>query len=101
MIVSQVRSYAERLVGTLRASAWDHVRRELFDRLLIVNERDLRQVLTEYLAHHNTARPHRAARQLASAQAHTWRPQINLVSRAPFRRKQALGGLTHEPQVVA
>ena len=53
----------ERVIGTLR--------RDLFDRLLIVNERHLRQVLTEYLLHYNTARPHRALGQLAPAQAGT------------------------------
>ncbi|MGO9144215.1 MAG: integrase core domain-containing protein, partial [Streptosporangiaceae bacterium] len=36
------------------------MRRELFDRLLIVNEHHLRQVLTEYLRHYNSGRPHRA-----------------------------------------
>jgi hypothetical protein len=33
------------------------LRRELFDRLLIVNEQHLRRVLTEYLGHYNSARP--------------------------------------------
>jgi transposase InsO family protein len=40
----------ERLVGTLR--------RELPDRALILGERHLRAVLTDYQAHYNTARPH-------------------------------------------
>ena len=35
----------------------------------IVNEHRLRQVLTEYLAHYNSARPHRALGQLAPAPA--------------------------------
>jgi len=39
----------ERVIGTLR--------RELLDRLLIVNEHHLRRVLTEYLRHYDTARP--------------------------------------------
>jgi putative transposase len=39
----------ERIIGTLR--------RELLDRLLIVNEHHLHKVLTEYLRHYNTARP--------------------------------------------
>jgi hypothetical protein len=54
------------------------LRREPFDRLLIVNAHHLRQVLTEYLLHYNTARPHRAPDQLAPAQAGTRPPQINL-----------------------
>ncbi|WP_245982801.1 integrase core domain-containing protein [Lentzea flaviverrucosa] len=42
--------YAERFVGT--------VRRELTDRLLIINERHLMSVLNCYLAHCNHRRPH-------------------------------------------
>jgi putative transposase len=48
----KANAICERIIGTLR--------RELFDRLLIVNEHHLRRVLTEYLRHYNTARPHRA-----------------------------------------
>ena len=59
-----------RIIGTLR--------RELLDQMLIVNEHHLRQVLTEYLAHYNTAWPHRALGQLAPAQADTRLPEINL-----------------------
>jgi putative transposase len=82
----------ERVIGTLR--------RELLDRLLIVNEHHLRRMLTEYLRHYNTGRPHRALGQLAPAQAHTRPPQINLAEYR-IRRKQVLGGLTHEYQVAA
>jgi len=46
-------------------------RRELLGRLLIVNEHHLRQVLTEYLQHYNTARPRRSLGQLTPAQAGT------------------------------
>jgi len=35
------------------------LRREILDRLLIVNEHHLRRVLAEYLLHYNTFRPHR------------------------------------------
>lgn len=45
--------------------------RELLDRILIVNERHLRQVLTTYLHHFNEARPHRALGQLTPTQAET------------------------------
>jgi putative transposase len=82
----------ERIIGTLR--------RELFDRLLIVNEHHLRQVLTEYLQHYNTARPHRTLGQLTPTQAGTRPPEINLTE---YRicRKEVLGGLTHEYQIAA
>jgi putative transposase len=36
------------------------VRSECLDWTLIWNERQLRRVLTEYLHHYNTARPHRS-----------------------------------------
>jgi len=88
----RANAICERIIGTLR--------RELFDRLLIVNEHHLRQVLTEYLQHYNTARPHRALGQLAPAQADTRPPEINLAEYR-IRRKQVLGGLTHEYQVAA
>ena len=78
------------MIGTLR--------REVFDRLLIINEHHLRRVLTEYLLHY--PRPHRSLGQLAPAQADTRPPQINLAEYR-IRRKQALGGLIHEYQIAA
>jgi hypothetical protein len=59
----RANAICERMVGTLR--------RELLDRILIVNERHLRRVLTVYLGHFNAARPHRSLGQLAPAQAET------------------------------
>jgi putative transposase len=50
--------------------------REVSGRLLILGERHLRQVLTEYLQHYNTARPHRTLHQFAPAEAGTPPPQI-------------------------
>ena len=88
----RANAICERMIGTLR--------RELFDRLLIINEHHLRRVLTEYLRHYNAARPHRALGQLAPAQAHTRPPQINLAEHR-IHRKQVLGGLTHEYQIAA
>ena len=82
----------ERIIGTLR--------RELLDRLLIVNEHHLRQVVTEYLIHYNTTRPHRALDQLPPAQAHTPPPQINLAEHQ-IRRKQVLAGLISQYQIAA
>ena len=83
----------ERIIGTLR--------RELFGRLLIVNEHHLRWVLTECLRHYNAARPHRSPGRLTPVQADTRRPgPINLAA-YPIRRKQILGGLTREYYVAA
>jgi transposase InsO family protein len=80
------------MIGTLR--------RELFDRLLIVNEHHLRRVLTEYLIHYNTARPHRTLGQLPPAQAQARPRQIDLAEHR-VGRKQVLGGLTYEYQIAA
>jgi putative transposase len=88
----RANAVCERLIGTLR--------RELLDRLLIVNEHHLRQVLTDYLQHYNTARPHRALGQLPPAQSHTRPPQIDLAEHR-VRRRQVLEGLTHEYQIAA
>ena len=88
----RANAICERIIGTLR--------RELLDQMLIVNEHHLRQVLTEYLAHYNTARPHRALGQLAPAQADTRPPEINLAEHR-IRRKHVLGGLIHEYQIAA
>lgn len=60
----------------------------------------MRRVLTEYLQQYNTARPHRALGQLAPDQIGTCPPEINLAEHR-IRRKQILGGLTHEYQIVA
>jgi putative transposase len=83
----------ERIIGTLR--------REFLDRLLIVNEHQLRQVMTEYLLHYNDARPHRSLGQLTPAQADTRPPEPVNLAKFRIRRKQILGGLTHEYYVAA
>jgi len=81
------------MIGTLR--------RELLDQLLIINEHHLRRTLTEYLQHYNAARPHRALGQLTPAHVGTRPPEpIDLADRQ-IRRKQVLGGLTHEYYIAA
>ncbi|MEV1168878.1 hypothetical protein [Nonomuraea sp. NPDC049784] len=42
--------------------------------MLILNEHHLRRTLTRYLAHYNTARPHRGIEQLSPSQAETGPP---------------------------
>src|SRR5216117_1175090 len=51
----KAKAHAERWVGS--------VRRECLDRILIVSRGHLERVLREYVAHHNTHRPHRALGQ--------------------------------------
>ena len=63
----RANAICERMIGTLR--------RELFDRLLIVNEHHLRRVLVVYLRHY--------------------------LAEHRIRRRQVLGGLTHEYQIAA
>jgi putative transposase len=83
----------ERIIGALR--------REFLDRLLIVNEQHPRRVLTEYLRHYNTARPHRSLGQLTPAQADTCPPEPVNLAEHRIHRRQVLSGLTHEYHVAA
>jgi len=89
----RANAICERFIGALR--------RELLDRLLIVNEQHLHRVLTEYLQYYNTARPHRSLARLTPAQAGTCPPEPVNLAEHRIRRKQVLGGLTHEYYVAA
>jgi transposase InsO family protein len=88
----RANAICERIIGTPR--------REFLDRMLIVNEHHLRRALTEYLLH-NYARPHRSLSQIAPAQACTRPPEPVDLAGFRIRRKQVLGGLTHEYYVAA
>jgi putative transposase len=81
----RANAICERMIGTLR--------REVFDQLLIINEHHLRRVLTEYLQHYNTARPHRSLGQFTPAQANSQPPELIDLADHRIRRKQVLGGL--------
>ena len=77
------------MIGTLR--------REVLDRLLIVNEHHLRQVLTEYLLHYNTARPHQGiAQHVPDDEPDAARTTVINVDSQQIRRKPVLGGLINE-----
>ena len=58
-------------------------------------------MLTEYLTHCNTARPHRSPGQLTPAQADTCPPEPVNLAEHRIRRKQVLGGLTREYYAAA
>jgi hypothetical protein len=75
------------------------VRRELLDRLLIVNARHARSVLADFEQHVNTNRPHRALGQAAPR-----RPLPDPHPPDPLSGSEdatALGGLLHEYHQVA
>jgi transposase InsO family protein len=85
----RMNAIIERWVGSAR--------RELLDRILIINERHLRKVLTEYETHFNTHRPHRTLNQASPLRA---RPDPVDAGIKVIRRDR-LGGLLHEYAQVA
>jgi transposase InsO family protein len=82
-------AYAERWVGTLR--------RDLLDRTLIWNRRQLHLLISDYIDHYNVHRPHRALDQQPPrpAAAPIFRP------RAPVTASRRCGGLIHEYRQAA
>src|SRR3954471_9722582 len=86
----RANAIAERFVGTIR--------RELLDRLLIINRRHAAAALRDFQRHYNNHRPHRSLGQAA--------PLRPLPRRAPtgigkIHRRDRVGGLLHEYQQVA
>jgi putative transposase len=81
--------FAERFVRTLRT--------ELTDRMLIVNQRHLREVLATYIQHYNGRRPHRARRLRPPQPTHPV-ADINLQR---IKRRPILGGLINEYERAA
>ncbi len=93
----RANAYAERWVRTVRS--------ECLDWTLIWNQQQLRRVLTEYLRHYNTARPHRSL-NLQPPNPADPAGRLTLVDYSstverPVRRVDVLGGLIHEYQRAA
>ena len=85
----RMNAICERLAGTLR--------REFLDRVLILGERHLHAVLTDYQAHYNTARPHQGiAQHVPDGKPDAVRTTVINVGRQQIRRKPVLGGLINE-----
>ncbi len=80
----RANAFAERFVGT--------VRRECLDHLLIVNERHLHGVLTDWQAHYNDHRPHQGRQQRAPND----RAGRAVDTTAAIQRRLILGGLINE-----
>lgn len=86
----RANAITERWIGT--------VRRELLDRVLIINRHHLETALAEYMAHFNDRRPHRTLNQAAPLRPlppPASSPQLCL------RRRDRLGGLIHKYAQVA
>ena len=88
----RANAICERVIGTLR--------RECLDRMLILGRRHLEAVLTEYVEHYNSHRPHRSLGQRPPSPPRT-AALIGDVDLARLRRTDRLGGLIHEYQMVA
>jgi putative transposase len=86
----RANAIAERFVGSIR--------RELLDRILIVNQRHAVSVMAEYESYFNHHRPHRALAQAAPLRALPEHRQTDLTR---VRRHDRLGGLLHEYQQAA
>jgi putative transposase len=87
----KAKAHAERWVGSAR--------RECLDRLRIVSQAHPERVLREYVAHHNTHRPHRALGQQAPIPRPI--PIHAPPDHAHVRRHNRLGGLLHEYDLAA
>jgi putative transposase len=85
-------AFAERWVGT--------VRRECLDHLPIVGPRDLVRVLDAYVEHYNTHRPHQSL-NLGPPEPRSRPPRTVLPSPKEVRRREVVGGLIHEYDLVA
>jgi transposase InsO family protein len=84
----QANAFAERWVRTVRSDCLDWT--------LVWNERQLQQVLTEYLRHYNTVRPHRALGLQPPVPARML-TDVERFSRLPVvERVDVLSGLVHE-----
>ena len=86
----KANAIAERVVGTLR--------RECLDHLIIVNERHLRLLLREYVAHYNHVRAHQALELWAPDDR---RPRSPPRSEGQVVGPPILGGLHHEYERLA
>ncbi|WP_281286917.1 integrase core domain-containing protein [Nonomuraea turkmeniaca] len=79
----RMNAICERVIGTLR--------RELLDRILILNKRHLARVLQKYLIHYNRHRPHQSRQQrppaIAAQPAHDVTDLNGPADRPPTTRR--------------
>ena len=78
----QANAYAERWIRSVRQECMVHI--------LILNERHLRHVLTEYVAFYNASRPHQGINQQTPI------PRIEPKGIGAIVRRDVLGGIVHD-----
>jgi putative transposase len=89
----QANAYCERLIGTIR--------RECLDFMIPLNEKHLRMILREWVAHYNHGRPHSSLGPGIPEVERSW-PTPLILSRHDLpqdmrvKAKKVLGGLHHE-----
>jgi putative transposase len=86
----RANAIAERFVGSIR--------RELLDRILIINQHHATAVLRQYERHYNDHRPHRTLGQAAPLRP---LPEHTTTELQRVLRRDRFGGLIHEYQQVA
>jgi putative transposase len=86
----QANAYAERWIRTLR--------HELLDRTIIWNQRQLQQLLDEYIEHYNTHRPHQGLHQRAPNDAEN---VIPISPGRPIERQTTCAGLINQYRTAA
>jgi transposase InsO family protein len=91
-LTARSNAYAERWERTVRT--------ECLDWVLVWNRRHLEHVLAQYLAHYNTARPHRGI-DLDVPVSTAEPPPANLESIRRIERTDVLGGLIHDYRQAA
>ena len=88
----KANAYCERLVGTIR--------RECLDYMMPMNERHLRRILKEFVAHYNRGRPHSSLGPGTPEPIRAKIPASGYRHRLPngyrIKSSSVLGGLHHE-----
>jgi putative transposase len=89
----RMNAHCERVIGTLRREALDH--------LLIWNETHARRVLDAYARHYNNHRPHQAREQLPPAAAGEHPAPVTDLTTHRLLRNRLFGGVINEYRFAA
>jgi hypothetical protein len=88
LLTVDANPYCERVIGSIRRDALDHV--------IVLNKRHLRRVLHSYVAYYHTWRTHLSLEMDAPEPRPVQPPEIG-----PVRRQPEVGGLHHHYERIA